>query len=130
MPTIDGHPAKNELPRFILDVDMYIAKYAYAISVVSGEYTALQVQQLDEWLNEARRMVLASGASLDGTFYCMCQDEAADIVVSIRQHVQERRDGYEILRAKWPEWKEFLQDSVQAPRGIRIIRERPTEIAL
>jgi len=130
---MDEHLTTIDLPRFFLDVDMYVAKYAYAISVVSGAYTThttLQVQQLDEWLYQARTMVLASGASLDSTFYGLCQDKAADIVVSIKQHVQEQRDGYEVLQIQWPKWKEILLGSVNESRGINRNETRPTEVTL
>lgn len=127
---MDEHPETIDLPRFFLDVDMYIAKYAYAISVVSGTYTTLQVQQLDEWLYQARTMVLASGASLDSTFYGLCQDKAAGIVVSIKQHVQEQRNGYEVLQIQWPKWKEFLRGSANISKGINRNETRPTEVTL
>lgn len=115
-PITDHFPALRELPRFVLDVDMYIAKYAYALAIISGDYTALQVEQLSEWLYEARRMLYTSGLSLDDCFFRMGQDEAGDIIRTIRHLVQERRDGYEKLRVKWPDWRMALNQVVNTTK--------------
>lgn len=95
---------------------MYIAKYAYALAIISGDYTALQVEQLSEWLYEARRMLYTSGLSLDDCFFRMGQDEAGDIIRTIRHLVQERRDGYEKLRVKWPDWRMALNQVVNTTK--------------
>ncbi len=130
MLTMSEYSVTRDLPRFVLDVDMYVAKYAYAVSVISGPYTALQVKQLTAWLYEAKRTLLITGVSLDSAFDCMGHEEAGNIVRAIKRNVNDKRDGYEVLRVKWPEWKVFLQDSAQTPARIAEKKARPTEITL
>jgi hypothetical protein len=62
--------------------------------------------------------------------YGLHQDRAADIVVSIKQHVQEQRDEYEVLQTQWPKWKETLRGSVHVSRETNKNETRPTEVPL